>query len=106
MATYKLKFMFDWGSGVCLWSTNQAARTKFNDYPILISNLPVSDKMKNELEYLIGLHDEALNWDEPNGDLLWNENQIDEFLKSAQRAYDRLCKELGSDYEIELIEGM
>ena len=106
MATYKLKFMFDWGSGVCLWSANQAARIKFNDYPIFASNLPVSNKMKNELECLIELHDEALNWNEPNSDLLWNETQIDEFLKAAQRAYDHLCEELGSDYEIELIEGM
>ena len=98
--------MFDWGSGVCLWSTNQAARTRFNGYPIFTSNLPISNKMKNELEYLIELHDEALNWDEPNSDLLWNEKQIDEFLKSAQSVYNLLCKELGSDYEIEFTEGM
>lgn len=65
-----MKFMFDWGSGVCLWSTNDAAMEKFQDYPIFASQLPVSDKMKTELEYLIELHNEALNWDEPNGDLL------------------------------------
>ncbi len=106
MATYTMKFMFDWGSGVCLWSTNGAAMEKFQDYPIFVSQLPVSDKLKNELEYLIELHDEALNLDEPNGDLLWNDNQIDEFLKAAQNAYHRLCEELGSDYEIELIKGM
>lgn len=52
------------------------------------------------------MHDEALNWDEPNGELLWNDDQIDEFLKDARNAYYRLCEELGSDYEIELVEGM
>ncbi len=106
MATYRMKFMFDWGSGVCLWSTNQAAMTKFNGYPILTANLPVSDKTKNELEHLIELHDKALNWNEPNSDLLWNDNQIDEFLQAVQRAYNSLCKELGPDYDIKLIEGM
>lgn len=106
MATYAMKFMFDWGSGVCLWSTNQANKTKFNGYPILTSDLPISDKLKNELEYLIELHEEALDWDEPNSVLLWNENQVDEFLKAAQRAYSSLCKELGADYDIELIEGL
>ena len=101
-----MKFMFDWGSGVCLWSVNQATMKKFDGYPIFISKLPISDKLKNELKYLIELHDQALNWNEPNGDLLWDENQVDAFLKDAKRAYNSLCKELGSDYEIKLIEGM
>ncbi len=104
MATYKMKFMYDWGSGVCLWCTNHTAKTKFIDYPILTSKLPVSEKLKDELNHLIELHDTALNWNEPNGDLLWNDKQIDEFLKATQNAYNRLCNELGSDYEIELIE--
>ena len=101
-----MKFMFDWGSGVCLWSTNQAARTKFNGYSIRTSDLPISDKLKKELEHLIELHDEALDWNEPNSDLLWNDNQLAEFLKSVQRAYTSLCDELGPDYHIELMEGM
>lgn len=106
MATYKMKFMFDWGSGVCLWSTNQASITKFENYPIYIPKLPISDKLKNELERLIEMHDQALNWNEPNGDLLWNDYQIDEFLKIVKSVYNSLCKELGPDYEIELVEGM
>ncbi len=106
MATYKMRFMFDWGSGVCLWSVNQVTEEKFGDYPILTSRLPISDKLKNELEYLIELHDEALNWDEPNGDLLWDDNQINKFLEDVRIAYSQLCVELGEDYEIEFIERM
>lgn len=106
MATYKMRFMFDWGSGVCLWSVNQATEEKFSDYPILTSRLPISDKLKNELEYLIELHDEALNWDEPSGDLLWDDNQINKFLEDVRIAYSQLCMELGENYEIEFIERM
>lgn len=101
-----MKFMFDWGSGVCLWSTNQAAKDLFGNYPIFTSKLAVSDSTKKRLEHLIDRHDEALNFDEPNGDLLWNDEQIAEFLDAAKRCYYQLCKELGSDYEIELIDGM
>jgi len=106
MAIYKMRFMFDWGSGVCLWSANQATEEKFGDYPIFASQLSISDELKNELEHLIKLHDEALNWDEPNGDLLWDDNQIEKFLEDAQIAYNRLCMELSEDYEIELVGGM
>ncbi|MDE5860804.1 MAG: hypothetical protein K2J36_07675 [Ruminococcus sp.] len=106
MATYTMKFMYDWGSGVCLWSTNQASKAKFNNYPIFTSQLPVSNDLKEKLEHLIEWHDEALNWEEPNSDLLWNEKQIDEFLNVSKKTFFRLCEELGSDYEIEFIEGM
>jgi hypothetical protein len=36
------------------------------------------------------VHDEALNWDDPSGDLIW----------------DNLCDELDADYEIEFYEYM
>ena len=102
-ATYKLKFMFDLGSGICVWSDNEAARTKFNDYPIETDKLPISNGLKETLDDLINLYDTSLNREEPNGDLMWNKNQIEEFLKMARNAYVKLCKELGSKYEIELI---
>lgn len=68
--------------------------------------MPVSDELKEKLEHLIEWHDETLNWEEPNSDLLWNEKQIDEFLDVSKKAFLRLCEELGSDYEIEFIESM
>lgn len=106
MPKYKMKFMFDWGSGVCLWSANKAAKERFHDYPIFISKLPVSETLKAELEHLIHWHDEALNWDEPNGDLLWSNEQIEIFLETAKKVFHCLCDELGADYEVELIETM
>ena len=99
--TYKLKFMFDWGSGVCLWSANPAAEEKLGDYPVEVASLSISPELKEELERLIEWHDEALNWDDPAGDLLWNENQMKSFMSAAQKAYVVLCSELGADYDIE-----
>ena len=103
---YKLKFMFDWGSGICLWSTNRAAEEKFGDYPVSTDKLPVSQKLKDKMEYLIKKHDEALNWNDPSGDLLWDKTQIQEFKTAAEKVYRTLCDELGDDYEIELYKHM
>lgn len=103
---YKLKFMFDWGSGVCLWSANKDAEDKFGDYPILTSALPVSRELKERLERLVEWHDEAFNWDDPACDLLWDDGQISKFLATAKKTYLRLCEELGEEYEVEFIEHM
>ena len=93
-ATYKMKFMFDWRSGVCLWADNEAAKAKFNGYPVETCDLPISDGLKATLEDLICLYDEAFDFEESNGDLLWDKNQIEEFLCTAREAYACLCEEL------------
>ena len=97
--------MFDWGSGVCLWSSNDEAKEKFGDYPIEdLEKLPVSAELRRELGYLITEHDKALDWDDPGGDLLWNDQQIADFKLRAAQAYERLVRELGNDFEVELKE--
>jgi len=101
-ATYKMKFMFDWRSGVCLWADNEAAKAKFNGYPVETCDLPISDGLKTTLEDLICLYDEAFDFEESNGDLLWDKNQIEQFLCTARKAYACLCEELGPEYEVEL----
>lgn len=42
--------MFDWGSGVCLWSNNDEIVTAFGDYPMEeLEKLPISDELVREL---------------------------------------------------------
>ena len=82
---------------------NDAAREKY-DYPIELSNLPLSDDLKNELDYLISKHDEALDWDYPPNPLLWTEQEQADFIERAKQAYYRIVNELGDDYEVELRE--
>lgn len=105
MDKYSLKFMFDWGSGTCLWSTNDAAREKYG-YPVDIEQLPISSELAKSLIELADKHDEALDWDCPNNDLLWNEEQVKLFLQNARRYYERLCEEIGEEYSIEFWDGM
>ena len=56
------------------------------------------------LNHLIKEHDKALDWDDPGGDLLWNERQIAEFKQRAAQAYEQLVHELGSDFQVEFKE--
>ncbi|MCI8361262.1 MAG: hypothetical protein HFE86_08020 [Clostridiales bacterium] len=100
MAKYKLKFMYDWSCGVCVWSDNAAARAKFQAYPIETKSLPISQELANLLNDLIDRHDTALNWEDPGRGLLWDQSQQAAFTEEAVSAYKRLCAELGPDYEV------
>lgn len=103
MAKYVLKYMYDWGSGTCLWSVNEAAHKQY-DYPIDLDDLPLSDELKKELDFLVDKHDEALDWDYPPNPLLWSEQEQADFISRAKKAYYLIVKELGDDYEVELWE--
>lgn len=100
MAKYKLKFLFDWGSGVCLWSANQETEEMFGDYPVDSSKLHISSELMKSIDHLIDIHDDALDWDDPGGELLWTDEKIEQFLSEAKLIYERLCNELGSEYDV------
>lgn len=95
--------MFDWNSGTCVWSINDKANDRYG-YPVRIDDLPISQELKDNLETVIEKHDEALNWSDPAGDLLWNQEQIEQFKQVAVNLYNRLCNELDTDYKIVLCE--
>lgn len=104
VATYEMKFMFDWGSGTCVWSVNDAAHERY-DYPVDLAELPISPDLLKRLQDLVDWHDEALNWDDPGSDLVWDEVQIKAFDEKAIVLYHELCQELGEEYEIKLFKG-
>ena len=99
MAKYHMRFFFDWGSRVCLWANSKETEEEY-DYPIDALLLPISDELKVFLDKLIYWHDEALNWDDPAGDFLWTQKQIEKFKEAAKDGYNKLCAELAPDYEI------
>ncbi len=105
MAVYQMRFRFDWGSGVCLWSANDTARARYG-YPVMTEDLPIGKALKDALEDLIERHDEALDWNDPGGDLLWDDAAVDAFLSETEALYHRLCEELGETYEVTLELGM
>lgn len=89
MAKYVLKYMFDWCSGTCLWSVNKEAEEKFG-YLIDLDEIPLSRNLRNELEYLIDKHDEALDWNCPSNPLLWSEQEQNDFIERAKKAFHRV----------------
>lgn len=99
LATYEMKYMFDWGSGTCVWSTNDEAREMY-DYPVDISALPISAELIQFLYELCDEHDKALDWECPANDLLWSEGKIELFSQKARKGYENLCKELGPEYKV------
>lgn len=69
MAKYKMKYMFDFASGICVWSVNTAAREKCG-YPVKADALPISNELVHILQELIARYDTALNWADPASGLL------------------------------------
>ena len=100
LARYEMKFMFDWGCDTCVWSTNDAAREKYHDYPVDLSELPISTELLRFLEELCGEHNKALDWECPSNGLIWSEEEIELFSQKAKRGYERLCQELGPEYHV------
>jgi len=92
--------MFDWCSGVCVWSDDATTKEHFGGYPIQTGNLPIFQELAHLLNKLVVQYDTALNWDNPGGALLWDKSQQAIFAEMARSAYGQLCMELGSDYEI------
>lgn len=99
LARYEMKFMFDWGAGTCVWSTNDAARKTYG-YVVDLHRLPISSERIQALTKLCEWHDEALDWNYPPDPLLWSREECGAFLLDAKKEYGKLCKELGHEYSI------
>lgn len=97
--TYKLTFNFDAGSGVCLWSDNDAAREAY-DYAVEHWDLPISENTKRKIDYVIAWYDTGLDWENPAGPSLWNEAEAAAFRQEASSLLENLKKELGSAFQI------
>ena len=83
---------------------NDAARERY-DHPVDLSELPISPDLLKRLQDLVAWHDEALNWDDPDSGLVWDEAQTRKFDEKAIALHRDLCEELGEEYEIQLFEG-
>lgn len=101
MAVYRLRFFFDPGSGVCLWSDNEAAREAFGGYAVSSEDLPVSPETEARLERLIAWFDESIDWDDPGTAWPWTDEEQARFDAEAQAVLALLRAELGAEYEIE-----
>lgn len=98
MALYKLRFFCDYGGG-CIWSDNDKA---INEFGVLVNSdiLPISDNLKEEIKELEKDFQTSIDWNDPSSPLIWSALQKQEFLEKESAVYDKLCGELGNDFEI------
>ena len=99
--TYRLRFFFDAGSGICLWAGNDATRERFG-YPVPLTALPLDDALFEEGHALIEAYDGALDWDDPTAPLRWSENACRVFDGRVRAFVARLRARLGPEFAIDL----
>jgi len=97
--TYKFRFFFDPGSGVCLWSGDDRTREKF-DYPVESRKLPVPENLQRKLEYIVAWDDTAIDWDYLPDPSPWPQEEWDRFRKETDSLLLALRQALGPEFEI------
>ena len=99
MGTYELRYFFDYGSGICLWSSNEAARIRFG-YPVDLDELGVPSSIKDLAYNLMQRFDLSLDWADPSGSSVWSHQDCDGFAADSQTLLQRLREHLGGDFRI------
>lgn len=87
MSDYLLRYFFDAGSGVCLWSANDAARKKF-EYAVALQSLDLPENLLREGYHILAWYDTAL------------EEEHERFNQASQRLLAKLRQQLGPAFEI------
>ena len=94
---YQLRFFFDLGSGVCLWSKNDAANEKFG-YPVDHWKLLLTENTKRWLDHLIVWFDVSLDWDNaPAESSVWTAEESERFKSAVAIGLEYLVNELLQD---------
>jgi hypothetical protein len=96
---YQLRYFFDPGAGICLWSANDAARERF-DYPVDASKLSLPENTWRRLLYLCRWYDTSIDWSYPPDPSPWDQAERQRFKAEAQRVLSLLRQELGPEFEI------
>jgi hypothetical protein len=66
MDNFKFRYLFDPGSGICLWSENELAIDKFG-YAVELDSLEISSELRSQAEELIFRFDTSIDWNYPPG---------------------------------------
>jgi hypothetical protein len=99
MPRYVLRYFFDPGSGICLWSANGVAREKF-DYPVELSTLGLPESVLQQAADVMAWHDTSMDWSNPANPSPWSEEERARFHSASQTLLSTLRQQLGSEFEI------
>lgn len=95
----KLRYFFDAGSGICLWSGDDAAREAYG-YPVELENLQLSKDIIALGNDLIKRYDASVNWKHPEVSTAWPESESRVFLEDSKKFYLLLSNELTPQFEV------
>ena len=98
-ASYRLRFYFDTGSNICLWSDNDAARERF-DYPVELRELPLPQTIRLRGYFLIAWFDTFMDWDNAPEPSRWWPREGAAFNLASQELLTLLREHLGPDFEL------
>jgi len=99
MATHRLRFYFDPGSGICLWSGNDAARARFG-YPVEAQSLPLTPPLVSRTNDLCSQVDETIRAGDRGSPSPWSHGRWVRFNADAQALLALLRVELGPEFEV------
>jgi hypothetical protein len=98
-ATYRVRFSFDAGAGICLWAANDATRERYG-YAIDAASLPIPESLGQRLVALIADYDSSVNWDYPPDPGPWDPPRESQFQEHATQVLALLRETLGAEYEV------
>jgi hypothetical protein len=99
METYKLRYFFDPGSGICLWSENDVARDRFG-YPVDINGLGLTLSLMAQAKELATRFDTSIDWENPSGPSPWSNEKRAQFETDAADFLRALREHVGAAFEI------
>lgn len=99
MARYALRYFFDPGSGICLWSGCDAARQRFG-YPVAARQLPLPRATRERMAELADWYDQSVDWECPAGPPLWDRAECERFGRAAREFLGALRAQLGPDFDV------
>ncbi|MCZ4351984.1 hypothetical protein O4H61_05600 [Roseovarius aestuarii] len=112
MATFTLKFFFDYGAGGCLWAGDDYTRDQLGFGPLDTSTFDLQGKVRRKptlslssathaiIEELDFQHSGYLNPKYPPDPSLWTQALCDDFNEGVERLLSLLKSELGTDFRI------
>ena len=96
MKKYCFRFFYTL-HGDFLWSGNEITKEKYG-YPVNIERLPVTEKLKKEINDLGCEYSTSVDWSDPGGPSLWTQEKHMHFHNRLIIILNKLREELGKDY--------
>ena len=99
MSQYVLRYFFDPGSRICLWSANDDALERFG-YPVEIDSLQLSQNLRSKALHLVHWYDTSIDWESPSDPSPWSHEERARFGAAAKAFLEQLREFLGGEFEI------